>query len=106
MLQYYDLMTMSHKWIFLHQYWHEQLIQHSIWSKLEQLKEPFTYRMLVDHVWLLLMHSKVHHYSFVGLDYAVWDWLQLGVFTGSQLAKYTQSNLRALSGINDSEIKQ
>ena len=32
---------------------------------------------------------------FTGLAFVVWDWLRLGVFTGSRLAEYAQSNLRA-----------
>jgi hypothetical protein len=95
MPQYYDPATLSHKRIFLHPYLHERIMQRSIWSKPEQLKEPFTYRMLADHASLLAKKNKVYSYSFVGLDYAVWDWLRLGVFTGSRLAEYAQSNLRA-----------
>ena len=80
MPQYYDPATLSHKRIFLHPYLHERIMQRSIWSKPEQLKEPFTYRMLADHARLLAKKNKVFSYSFVGLDYAVWDWLRLGVF--------------------------
>ncbi len=31
---------------------------------------------------------------FLQKDYAVWDWLRLGVFTGSRVSEYAQSNLR------------
>lgn len=31
---------------------------------------------------------------FLSKEYAVWDWLRLGVFTGSPLSKYAQSRLR------------
>ena len=92
MPQYYDPTTMSHKRIFLHPYLHERIMQRSIWSKPEQLKEPFTYRMLADHARVLLKKPKAHSCSFVGLDYAVWDWLRLGVFTGSRLSEYAQSS--------------
>jgi hypothetical protein len=95
MPQYYDQTTMSHKRIFLHPYLHERIVQRSIWSKPEQLKEPFTYRMLADHARILRTTPGEHRYSFLGLDYAVWDWMRIGVFTGSRLAEYAQSNLRA-----------
>jgi hypothetical protein len=95
MPQYYDPTTMSHKRIFLHPYLHERIVQRSIWSKPEQLKEPFTYRMLADHARLLKTNTSDYRYSFVGLEYAVWDWMRIGVFTGSRLAEYAQSNLRA-----------
>jgi hypothetical protein len=51
--------------------------------------------MLADHARLLRSTTGGHRYSFLGLDYAVWDWMRLGVFTGSRLAEYAQSNLRA-----------
>jgi hypothetical protein len=31
---------------------------------------------------------------FLHKEYVVWDWLRLGVFTGSRLSEYAQSNLR------------
>ena len=51
--------------------------------------------MLANHARLLATQSKIYRYSFLGLNYAVWNWLRLGVFTGSRLAEYVQSNLRA-----------
>jgi hypothetical protein len=93
--QYYDPTTLSHKRIFLHPYLHEKINQRSIWSKPEQLKEPFTYRMLQVHATMLSATASGHQTSFTGLEYVVWDWLRLGVFTGSRLAEYAQSNLRA-----------
>jgi hypothetical protein len=32
--------------------------------------------------------------QFYSLDHVVWDWLRLGVFTGSRVAEYAQSGLR------------
>jgi hypothetical protein len=95
MPQYFDQATLSYKRIFLHPYLHEKIMQRTIWSKPDQLKEPFTYRMLAEHAKVLYTKSSEYRYSFLGLDYVVWDWLRLGVFTGSRLAEYAQSNLRA-----------
>jgi hypothetical protein len=93
--QYYDTATLSNKRIFLHPYLHEKIMQRAVWSKPGQLKEPFTYRMLAVQARLLFQRKTEHRYSFLGLDYVVWDWLRLGVFTGSRVAEYAQSALRA-----------
>jgi hypothetical protein len=95
MPQYFDQATLSYKRIFLHPYLHEKIMQRTIWSRPEQLKEPFTYRMLAEHAKALAIPSCDFRYTFPGVEYVVWDWLRLGVFTGSRLAEYAQSNLRA-----------
>ena len=92
---YYDPVTLSYKRIFLHPYLHEKIMQRTIWSKPEQLKEPFTYRMLAEHAKMLRDNPKELRTSFFGIEYGVWDWMRLGVFTGSRLAEYAQSHLRA-----------
>ena len=70
-------------------------MQRTIWSKPELLKEPFTYRMLSEHAKMLSKQSSASRNSFYGIEHGVWDWMRLGVFTGSRLAEYAQSNLRA-----------
>jgi hypothetical protein len=50
--------------------------------------------MLAEHAKALKQKEKQFKYSFCGLEYVVWDWLCLGVFTGSGLAEYAQSGLR------------
>jgi hypothetical protein len=74
---------------------HEKIMQQTFWSRPEQLKEPFTYQMLAAHTETFATKNCDYSSTFPGLAYSVWDWLQLGVFTGSRLAKYTQSNPRA-----------
>jgi hypothetical protein len=42
-----------------------------------------------------LAASRVDPYlRLVGSNYAVWDWLRLGIFTGSRLSEYAQSRLK------------
>jgi hypothetical protein len=90
----YDLDTLSQKRVFLHPYLHELISQRTTWSKPKPRKEPYTYRMLATHS-AFLAASRVDPYlRFVGSDYAVWDWLRLGIFTGSRLSEYAQSRLR------------
>jgi hypothetical protein len=84
---YYDPATLSYKRIFLHPYLHEKIMQRTIWSKPEQLKEPFTYRMLAEHAKMLANNTSDIRTSFFGIEYVVWDWMRLGVFTGSRLAE-------------------
>jgi hypothetical protein len=96
MPQYYDPVTLAQKRIYLHPYLHENISQRAIWSKPQQLKEPFTYKMLRDHACMLRRHMKRLPDTFLGLDYVVWDWLRLGTFTGSRVSEYAQSKLAKL----------
>jgi hypothetical protein len=49
--------------------------------------------MLAEHAHILAKQTMEQQYSFMGLDYVVWDWLLLGVLTGSRVAEYAWSGL-------------
>jgi hypothetical protein len=92
---YYDLATLSMKRVALHPYLHEQISQRAAWTKPQPRKEPFTYLMLATHAKTVLKRAPDPFSSFLSLSYAVYDWLRLGVFTGSRLSEYAQSKLVA-----------
>jgi hypothetical protein len=95
MPQYYDPATMSQRRIYLHPYLHDKIAQRANWAKPTQLKEPFTYRMLSEHAKTHLKSKVIDScQSFYGLNHVVWDWLRLGVFTGSRVAEYAQTGLK------------
>ncbi len=95
MPQYYDPTTLLQKRIYLHPYLHDKIAQRTTWSAPKALKEPFTYRMLEIHANHFLKQSKRDSYAqFFSLNHVVWDWLRLGVFTGSRVAEYAQSGLK------------
>ena len=95
MPQYYNPTTLMQKRIYLHPYLHDKIAQRTIWSKPTALKEPFTYRMLEIHAeFYLKQQQKDSHTTFYSLNHVVWDWLRLGVFTGSRVAEYAQSGLK------------
>jgi hypothetical protein len=50
--------------------------------------------MLAMHARTLTSSQRDSVASFYALDHVVWDWLRLGVFTGSRVAEYAQSALR------------
>jgi hypothetical protein len=81
------------KRIALHPYLHEQITQRAAWATPKPRKEPFTYLMLAVHAKALRLSSEASPESFYGLPYVVWDWLRLGVFTGSRVSEYAQSKL-------------
>ena len=83
------------KRIYLHPYLHDKIAQRTTWSNPKALKEPFTYRMLEIHASYHLKRMKMDPYTtFLSLNHVVWDWLHLGVFTGSRVAEYAQSGLK------------
>jgi hypothetical protein len=92
---YYDAATLSMKRVALHPYLHEQISQRAAWTTPKPRKEPFTYLMLAVHVKTVLKCAPDPFSSFLSLPYVVYDWLRLGVFTGSRLSEYAQSNLGA-----------
>jgi hypothetical protein len=95
MPQYFDPATLSQKRIYLHPYLHDKIAQRMTWSKPQLQKEPFTYRMLAMHAATHLGSKACDSYSsFFGLQHVVWDWLRLGVFTGSRVAEYAQTGLK------------
>jgi hypothetical protein len=91
---YYDPATMSMKRMSLHPYLNEQIAQRSTWTKPTPRKEPFTYRMLAVHAQQLLSSHSDPRRIYFSLSYVVWDWMRLGVFTGSRVSEYAQSGLR------------
>jgi hypothetical protein len=95
MPQYHDPATLLQKRIYLHPYLNDKITQRTNWSKPKPLKEPFTYAMLAAHAKKHLKStSKDPRRSFCSLNHVVWDWLRLGVFTGSRVAEYAQSGLK------------
>ena len=93
--QYFDPATLSQKRIYLHPYLHDKIAQRLTWSKPTPQKEPFTYRMLAVHASThLASKSTASAHSFLSLHHVVWDWLRLGVFTGSRVAEYAQTALK------------
>jgi hypothetical protein len=93
-LQIYDIATLSQKKAYLHPYLQELILQQSNWTQPKSWKEPYTYRMLANQASFLAQPALTPTKVFLQKDYAVWDWLPLGVFTGSWVSKYAQSNLR------------
>jgi hypothetical protein len=91
---YYDANTMSQKHPSLHPYLQEMISQRDNWTKPQTQKEPFTYRMLAEHATTLVSTKTESVPRFLRLVHAVWDWLRLGVFTGSRVAEYAQSRLK------------
>jgi hypothetical protein len=93
--QYYDPATMLQKRIYLHPFLQDKIVQRQHWSAPTQQKEPFTYCMLKAHAQHLLKPcAKDSFTQFYSLNHVVWDWLRLGVFTGSRVAEYAQSGLK------------
>jgi hypothetical protein len=94
-LQIYDIPTLSQKKAYLHPYLQELISQQSNWTQPKPCKEPYTYRMLANQASFLACSAALPPTTFfLQNDYVVWDWLRLGVFTGSRVSKYAQSNLR------------
>jgi hypothetical protein len=93
--QYYDPATMMQKRIYLHPYLQDKIVQRTTWSNPTKQKEPFTYKMLAAHAKCYLKtKAKDSHSQFSNLNHVVYDWLRLGVFTGSRVAEYAQSGLK------------
>jgi hypothetical protein len=93
-LTIYDVATLSQKKVYLHPYLHELISQRSNWTQPKPRKEPYKYRMLSTQARFLARSALSPTNTFLSKEYAIWDWLRLGVFTGSRLSEYAQSNLR------------
>jgi hypothetical protein len=89
-----DLATLTQKKAHMHPYLQELISQRSHWAQPKPRKEPYTYRMLATQARFLVNLQLPLITSFLQKEYVVWDWLRLGVFTGSRLSEYAQSNLR------------
>jgi hypothetical protein len=94
-LQIYDIATLSQKKAYLHPYLQELILQRSNWTQPKPRKEPYTYRMLANQASFLARSAALNpNKVFLQKEYVVWHWLRLGVFTGSRVSEYAQSNLR------------
>jgi hypothetical protein len=89
-----DPTTNLQKKAYLHPYIHELISQRAAWSQPTPRKEPYTYRMLATQATFLATSTLSPNKTFLTQEYVVWDWLRLGIFTGSRLSEYGQSNLR------------
>jgi hypothetical protein len=90
----FDPATLSQKKVHLHPYLQELISQRAAWAQPKPRKEPYTYRMLANQASFLARSPLSPTTAFLQKDYVVWDWLRLGVFTGSRVSEYAQSNLR------------
>jgi hypothetical protein len=72
----------------------ELLRQRSTWKQPRPRKEPFTLAMIDALRASLLAQSKQSSIQQVFLTsrYATYDWIRLGVFTGSRISEYGQTN--------------
>jgi hypothetical protein len=67
------------------------LSQQRAWKEPKPKREPYTFPMFS------VLHSEVQHSTarsgaaFLGQQFAIFDWTQLGIFTGSRLSEYGQS---------------
>jgi hypothetical protein len=78
----------------------ESIGQRAAWKIPRPRKEPFTMAMIdALRQWLDNHSSKHHiHVTFLTSEYAVYDWVRLGCFTGSRIAEYGQSSSGSLKG--------
>jgi hypothetical protein len=94
-----DPTTLQQKRVHLHPYLREQLAQRAAWSQPRPKKEPYTidmFRALESFV-----KSKPDELvAFLAVEYAVYDWTRLGLFTGSRVAEYAQTRLKSSDRYN------
>jgi hypothetical protein len=78
----------------------EIIQQRGAWKEPLPRKEPFTIAMIDALRAYLLAESKKSSIVHVFLTsiYAVYDWIRLGVFTGSRISEYGQSSSAKFSG--------
>jgi hypothetical protein len=89
----YDETTLHQAKPALHPYLREQLTQRSNWKKPRAKIEPFTSPMF-ESLNLVIQASTDPARMFLSDLHAVYDWIRLGLFTGSRLGEYGQSRLR------------
>lgn len=75
-----------------HRFIGDQLDERAKWSKPKPKKCPFTTEMFL---WLRkeIQSTTPRLRAFLGLTHCVYDWTSLGVFTGSRIGEYGQSNV-------------
>jgi hypothetical protein len=98
-----DPTTFQQKRVHMHPYIREQLAQRAAWSQPQKKKEPYTLDMF-RALSQFLLAAKDSNDVFVTLEYAVYDWTRLGLFTGSRVSEYAQTRLKA--GIRYNTIPQ
>ena len=91
---YLDPSTLSHKRPKTLPMLGEIINQRSAWKQPLPRKEPFTLAMIdaLRGYLLELSHSTSITHIFLTSEYAVYDWLCLGVFTGSRVSEYGQTS--------------
>jgi hypothetical protein len=74
--------------------------QRGAWKEPRPRKEPFTIAMIDALRAHLLLESETSKLVLVFLtaEYAVYDWVRLGVFTGSRISEYGQSSSSRTAG--------
>jgi hypothetical protein len=86
-LNIYDPATLLQKRIYMHPYLHELILQRAVWTKLKLQKEVYIYIyiycMLATQAQYLQPLAGNPMTTFLGKQYAVWDWAQLDIFTRS-----------------------
>jgi hypothetical protein len=86
-LNIYDPATLLQKRIYMHPYLHELILQRPVWTKLKLQKEVYIYIyiycMLATQAQYLQPLAGNPMTTFLGKQYAVWDWAQLDIFTRS-----------------------
>ena len=78
----------------------ETIRQRVAWKTPRPRKEPFTMAMIDALRQWLDNHSRQYniHVTFLTSEYAVYDWIRLGCFTGSRISEYGQSSSGSLKG--------
>jgi hypothetical protein len=94
-----DQTTLQQKRVHLHPYIREQLAQRAAWSQPRPKKEPYTIDMFKALESFVKSQSDGMD-AFLAVEYAVYDWTRLGLFTGSRIAEYAQTRLKATDRYN------
>jgi hypothetical protein len=78
----------------MHPYLQEHIRLSAAWQQPKPVKEPFTVLMF-DALCLRLESASSTRLGFLSKEAAVYDWMRLGVFTGSRVSEYAQTKLKA-----------
>jgi hypothetical protein len=89
-----DPTTFQQKRVHMHPYIREQLAQRAAWSQPLKKKEPYTLDMF-RALAAFLQSTTDQTAIFLTMEYAVYDWTRLGLFTGSRVSEYAQTQLKA-----------
>ena len=89
-----DPTTFQQKRVHMHPYIREQLAQRAAWAQPLKKKEPYTINMFQALAEFLRSSSDATA-AFLTVEFAVYDWTRLGLFTGSRVSEYAQTRLKA-----------